>query len=345
MRFLNTLLIKSECNLISSKKLIRMASDIRAPTTKAGKPREKVALKPGFHLVDWHRLMQASNNMDTRNGGPPRRISMAELKEHRSEFDCWTAYNGKVYNITQYMHYHPGGVKQLMAGAGKDCTKQFDKFHSWVHIDNILAKCYIGPLADPGGQIAEDDEDDEDDEDKAEKSGMRKGGDSDDAAARVATSRAAEKKDWGAGGGGGGFKTPFGPSMSISAGASKIGGRDKEVAGLYDADVKARALAALALEDGDVADVPAAETRPQEVKSDVDTEVKAAVGVARISDEAFIAAREAEDAAAFQNAVEEWRRDKAQGGGEAKIVDAGGGFSTGASSLSGGTSASNAKDQ
>ncbi len=143
-----------------------MASDIRAPTSKTGKPREKVALKPGFHLVDWHRLMQAGNNLDCRNGGPPRRISMEELQKHNTEFDCWTVYNGKVYNITQYMHYHPGGVKKLMIGAGKDCTKYYDKFHPWVNIETMLAKCYVGPLGDAAKSvITEADEEEEEDDD------------------------------------------------------------------------------------------------------------------------------------------------------------------------------------
>ena len=145
-----------------------MASDTRPPLNQAGKPREKVALKPGFHLVDWHRLMAASTNFDCRKGGPPRRVSMEELSTHNTEFDAWTAYNGKVYNITQYMQYHPGGVKTLMSGAGKDCTKLFQKYHSWVNIENILAKCYVGPLGDLERTVKEkanedsegDDEDD-----------------------------------------------------------------------------------------------------------------------------------------------------------------------------------------
>eukprot|EP00605_Chrysophyceae_sp_TOSAG23-4_P002475 GSChrysophyteH1.ASY1.ANO1.2737.1 assembled CDS len=145
-----------------------MASDIRAPTSKTGKPREKVALKPGFHLVDWHRLMQAGNNLDCRNGGPPRQISLEELQQHNTEFDCWTAYNGKVYNVTQYMHYHPGGVKKLMIGAGKDCTKYYDKFHPWVNIDTMLAKCYVGKLSDAAKHTIPE-ADDEEEEDLDEK--------------------------------------------------------------------------------------------------------------------------------------------------------------------------------
>jgi cytochrome b involved in lipid metabolism len=146
---------------------VRMASDIRAPMSKSGQPREKVALKPGFHLVDWHRLMQAGNNLNCRDGGPPRRISMEELQKHNTEFDCWTVYNGKVYNVTQYMHYHPGGVKKIMIGAGKDCTKYYDKFHPWVNIETMLAKCYVGPLGDGAKSVIKEasDEDDEDDPD------------------------------------------------------------------------------------------------------------------------------------------------------------------------------------
>ena len=284
--------------------LIRMASDIRAPTTKAGKPREKVALKPGFHLMDWHRLMQASNNFDTRNGGPPRRVSMAELKEHRSEFDCWTAYNGKVYNITQYMHYHPGGVKQLMAGAGKDCTKAFNKFHAWVNIDNILAKCYIGPLGEDNAKnsLQEGNEDDEEegseDEEAVEARQERE---------RLREREAQVKES--------AFKSPQGAP---------------------GADLKAHALAALMRDDeDDVADAKcsATSTYAQGKNEHEDRSCVKAEGVATaastitiVNDQEFIAQREAEDAENFRLAVDMWRKDKAEGRGEAKIVESGGDF-------------------
>jgi cytochrome b involved in lipid metabolism len=34
---------------------------------------------------------------------------------------------GKVYNITPYLDFHPGGVPELMRGAGKDGTQLFDE--------------------------------------------------------------------------------------------------------------------------------------------------------------------------------------------------------------------------
>ena len=33
-----------------------------------------------------------------------------------------------------------------MRGAGKDATNLFDEYHAWVNIEQLLAKCYIGPL-------------------------------------------------------------------------------------------------------------------------------------------------------------------------------------------------------
>jgi hypothetical protein len=46
---------------------------------------------------------------------------------------------------------------------------------------------------------------------------------------------------------------------------------------------------------------------------------------------AEIEKKEAEEAESFKHAVEEWRASKAAGGGDAKIVEAGGGFVDGGS--------------
>lgn len=50
------------------------------------------------------------------------------LKAHRMRDDAWSAFNGKVYNLTYYLPYHPGGEKELMRVAGRDGTKLFGEF-------------------------------------------------------------------------------------------------------------------------------------------------------------------------------------------------------------------------
>lgn len=45
-----------------------MASDILPPTDAKGKSRDKIALKPGFHLMDWMRLTQHATDLSGRKG-------------------------------------------------------------------------------------------------------------------------------------------------------------------------------------------------------------------------------------------------------------------------------------
>lgn len=53
------------------------------------------------------------------------RIPPSVLKLHNKKDDAWSAINGKVYNLTPYLPYHPGGERELMRVAGRDGTKLF----------------------------------------------------------------------------------------------------------------------------------------------------------------------------------------------------------------------------
>lgn len=158
--------IKPETSITLKKILTNMASDTRAPTSSSGRARAKIALKPGFHLVDWVRLNQSASDLSGRNGAPLRKISLKELSEHTSQFNCWTAYQGKVYNISAYLPYHPGGEDILKKSAGKDCTKLFDKYHKWVNCESILGKCIVGTLAAELDTLGDEDEEEEEEDAK-----------------------------------------------------------------------------------------------------------------------------------------------------------------------------------
>ena len=111
--------------------------------------RKKVKLGHGFSQMDWIRLNSKAKDMNGLNGKPPSAaITRDELRRHRSQYDCWMVLRGKVYNVTKYIPYHPGGVDEIMRGAGIDGTKLFDKYHSYVSIDGFLEKCYVGEFVD-----------------------------------------------------------------------------------------------------------------------------------------------------------------------------------------------------
>lgn len=109
-----------------------------------GSLRNKVALKPGHSLMGWIKLASAAKDL-AGTGGKPIEVTPEMLALHDREDDCWVALKGNVYNVTKYLHYHPGGVEELMRGAGRDATKLFNEVHRWVNYESILAKCLVGP--------------------------------------------------------------------------------------------------------------------------------------------------------------------------------------------------------
>ncbi|XP_066300573.1 cytochrome b5 reductase 4-like isoform X1 [Branchiostoma lanceolatum] len=109
-----------------------------------GKPRNKVALKPGRSLMDWIRLSKSKDLSGT--GGRLQNVTPEELAKHDKEGDVWTAIRGKVYNVTAYAEYHPGGAEELMRAAGKDGTDLFNEVHRWVNYESMLESCLVGRL-------------------------------------------------------------------------------------------------------------------------------------------------------------------------------------------------------
>jgi predicted heme/steroid binding protein len=54
-------------------------------------------------------------------------IGWAEVRRHNTEDDLWIVFGGYVYDVTSFAKNHPGGLKILLNGAGKDLTAAFEK--------------------------------------------------------------------------------------------------------------------------------------------------------------------------------------------------------------------------
>ncbi len=61
--------------------------------------------------------------------------------------DAWIVINQRVYNVTDYLPYHPGGVSEIMKGAGIDATVLFNEAHSFVNVEMMLEKHFIGVVS------------------------------------------------------------------------------------------------------------------------------------------------------------------------------------------------------
>lgn len=115
-------------------------------------PRKKVSLAPGHSPLDWAALNTRTPHFKLRGvkaGTPPAmlvRVTRDELKCHSKRDDCWISLNGRVFNVTSYIDYHPGGVDEIMKSAGRDGTALFNKYHSWVNPERLLENCWVGIL-------------------------------------------------------------------------------------------------------------------------------------------------------------------------------------------------------
>ncbi|TFK93656.1 cytochrome b5 [Polyporus arcularius HHB13444] len=123
------------------------SSSLLAPITTTKPPPQpakkgKVALAPGHGPLDWANLKKSGQNL--RGTDTLLRVTPSMLKEHRTREDAWSSFSGKVYNLTPYLPYHPGGEKELMRVAGRDGTKLFALTHAWVNIDYMLDECLVG---------------------------------------------------------------------------------------------------------------------------------------------------------------------------------------------------------
>ncbi len=73
---------------------------------------------------------------------------MAQVAQHDKDGDCWTVIEGKVYNLTNWVHQHPGGVQAILQLCGKDGTQPFTQQHDHAQQQQtILATFLIGALA------------------------------------------------------------------------------------------------------------------------------------------------------------------------------------------------------
>lgn len=124
-------------------------------TRPASKSRKPVVLSPGHSPLDWARLQQSGADLRNLPHANLIRVPPSLLRKHNKRGDAWSTLGGKVYNITPYLPFHPGGEAELMRAAGRDGSALFMEVHPWVSWETMLRECLIGIAVDEeagGGQ-------------------------------------------------------------------------------------------------------------------------------------------------------------------------------------------------
>ncbi|MDD5710818.1 MAG: cytochrome b5-like heme/steroid binding domain-containing protein [Candidatus Colwellbacteria bacterium] len=80
-----------------------------------------VYIQGGKITINTEQTPTASNEED----GTTNMYSLEEVAQHGSESSCWQAINGKVYDVTPFISFHPGG-QLILNGCGKDATVLFE---------------------------------------------------------------------------------------------------------------------------------------------------------------------------------------------------------------------------
>lgn len=95
--------------------------------------------------------------MTTRVCQRLRIYTLEDVLRHRKPDDCWIVRNGNVYNVSSFLHDHPGGDDIILEWAGKDVgevMKNGEHSHSDSAFD-MMAEFLVGRVGTDAGVVAE----------------------------------------------------------------------------------------------------------------------------------------------------------------------------------------------
>jgi len=87
----------------------------------------------------------------TSSGSANATFTLADVAQHSGSASCYSAINGNVYDLTNWINQHPGGAERILSICGKDGSSAFNAQHgnpSDTRPKEILATFKIGTLAE-----------------------------------------------------------------------------------------------------------------------------------------------------------------------------------------------------
>lgn len=102
------------------------------------------------------RMLTRSSNQTSTSPGPQlnrsgnlnRTYTLIDIASHKDASSCWSAINGKVYDLTSWINQHPGGADRILSICGIDGSGAFNDQHAGQSLpNNELQSFFIGDLS------------------------------------------------------------------------------------------------------------------------------------------------------------------------------------------------------
>lgn len=85
-------------------------------------------------------------------GAPEKQFTREEIEKHSTPDDCWIVVDGKVYDATSVLSWHPGGSASILGHAGKvhqETTDDFSSIHDDFASQKLKGKHNPNPFRGP----------------------------------------------------------------------------------------------------------------------------------------------------------------------------------------------------
>ena len=110
--------------------LEKYASEYKIGTVKGSSPNARKSVSPSS--------VSATEDLPM--------MTKEEIATHNTKGDCWMIISDVVYNLTDFLADHPGGVKAPLMYAGKDATEEFEMLHNSKVLKKYAQEFRVGRL-------------------------------------------------------------------------------------------------------------------------------------------------------------------------------------------------------
>ncbi|CAD8066767.1 unnamed protein product [Paramecium primaurelia] len=77
---------------------------------------------------------------------PYKSITWEELASHNTKDDAWIVIKDDVYDVTEFLDHHPGGMNLLLDKAGDDASEVFQKINHSQKAYQIMCELQVGVI-------------------------------------------------------------------------------------------------------------------------------------------------------------------------------------------------------